>query len=322
MEASAQKHLPKQSMKANKPWIGEATLFLVSERLQARQDGNYGLERELHKQTKKSARKDRSKWLEDLAGTGDWHAMKLLKRGRKTTQTRLKDVNGTSVHSDERASAFAAHLETVQWRVRPVTLVPGSEPPLHQPLPVREGPFSQGELQLAIRSLKSGKATRNGDICIEIFKAMSVEAGPALQEFLDLFNECLSSRSFPDEWLLSRVVMIFKKNDPALPDNYRPISVLAVANQVFTSMLKQRLLNAGVDAKLWTSQFGFRKDRSTYDAIFIARRRIEVAFAQRYGRLSLVALDWKKAFDSLHLDSLSDAMRRVLASLTISLMWL
>ena len=75
-------------------------------------------------------------------------------------------------------------------------------------------------------------------------------------------------------------------------------------------MLKQRLLDAGIENVLWPSQFGFRRGCSTEDAIFIARRRIELARAQRNGRVSLLALDWAKAFDSINTASLLDALRR------------
>ena len=104
--------------------------------------------------------------------------------------------------------------------------------------------------------------------------------------------------------------MIFKKGDPSSCDNYRPISLLAIAYEILASMLKQRLLDAGVDGRLWHSQYGFRKGRGTVDAIFIARRMIESARARRAGKLSLLALDWKKAFDSVNVECLLDALRR------------
>ena len=55
---------------------------------------------------------------------------------------------------------------------------------------------------------------------------------------------------------------------------------------------------------------GFRSGCGTEDAIFMARRRIEIARAQRKGRIKLVALDWAKAFDSLNVISLLDTFRR------------
>ena len=83
-----------------------------------------------------------------------------------------------------------------------------------------------------------------------------------------------------------------------------------VAYQIFASMLKQRLLDAGLDRRLWHSQHGFRAKRSTEDAIFVARRHVELAYAQKDGSLSFLALDWRKAFDSVHVDRLLSTLRR------------
>ena len=120
MGDSIQKHLPCHAPKANKPWIQEGTLDIVHRRLEARAAGDHELEKLLHKQAKTSARKDRSKWLEDLAGTGDWTALRRLKRVRKAVQTRLRDESGETVFTDQRAEVFARHLQNVQWRVRHV----------------------------------------------------------------------------------------------------------------------------------------------------------------------------------------------------------
>ena len=83
-----------------------------------------------------------------------------------------------------------------------------------------------------------------------------------------------------------------------------------MAYRVFASMLKQRFLDAGLDDRIWPTQFGFRAKRCTEDAIFIARRRIELARAQKGGSVSLLALDWRKAFDSVNVDSMLSALQR------------
>ena len=104
--------------------------------------------------------------------------------------------------------------------------------------------------------------------------------------------------------------MIVKKGDPAFADNYRPICLTSVSYRVFASIIKQRLLDAGLDDRLWVSQYGFRRGRSTQDAIYVARRHIELACARRSGRVSLLALDWKKAVDSVHTTQLIQGLRR------------
>ena len=87
---------------------------------------------------------------------------------------------------------------------------------------------------------------------------------------------------------------------PAVSGNYRPICLTMVAYRIYASMIRQRLLDVGMDGRLWESQFGFQKHRSTEDAIYLARRHMELACARRSGQTSLLALDWAKAFDSVH----------------------
>ena len=86
MTEAVHKHIPKQKIKANKPWIQEGTLELVEQRLQARALGDHDLERALRKTIQKSARKDRSTWLSNLAGSGDWGSLRQIKQGRRIVQ--------------------------------------------------------------------------------------------------------------------------------------------------------------------------------------------------------------------------------------------
>ena len=170
--------------------------------------------------------------------------------------------------------------------------------------------FTEAELRQTLQKMKNGKATKPDDIPAEAFKALSQAPGQ-LQWMLDFCNDCWGHKSLPDDWLVAMVSLIYKKGDPASCDNYRPICLLSIGLKAFAAMLKQRLVDAGAEDRLWPSQFGFRSSCSTEDAIYIARRRIELARAQRNGSVVLVALDWKKAFDSINLLSLRDALRRI-----------
>ena len=134
----------------------------------------------------------------------------------------------------------------------------------------------------------------------------SSTAGLLLRNLLQYGNP-----KIPDEWATASVAMLFKKGDPADANNYRPICLQSIAYKLFASLLKQRRLDAGVETRLWKSQFGFRRGHRTEDAIFVAlRKKIEQACAQRNGRIRLLALDWKKAFDGINMESLLDSLRR------------
>ena len=92
--------------------------------------------------------------------------------------------------------------------------------------------------------------------------------------------------------------------------NYRPISLLCVTYKLIAFLLLRRLQDGGAETRLSDSQFGFRRKRGTADAIFIARRWIEQAIALRGGRVALLALDWRMAFDSIHPSALTRALLR------------
>ena len=83
-----------------------------------------------------------------------------------------------------------------------------------------------------------------------------------------------------------------------------------IGYKAFATLLLSRPTAGGVEERLTESQFGFRSGHSTQDAIFVLRRRIEAAHEQRSGRLSVLALDWKMAFDSVDPAAMIACLRR------------
>ena len=69
-------------------------------------------------------------------------------------------------------------------------------------------------------------------------------------------------------------------------------------------MCGQLGLATGLDDKLWETQYGFRKKRSTAQPLFITRRLQDLAEASG-DKLFLVSLDWEKAFDKVDQENLS-----------------
>ena len=67
-----------------------------------------------------------------------------------------------------------------------------------------------------------------------------------------------------------------------MAENYRPISLLAVGYKIMASIILGRLKSGGVEKKLSNSQFGFRRQRSTADALFLVRRMIDAAIANSF----------------------------------------
>jgi len=107
-----------------------------------------------------------------------------------------------------------------------------------------------------------------------------------------------------------RASTLFKKGGVANCGNYRPISLLCTIKKLFGYVSLHRLLDAGMDDRLTDTQFGFRRNRGTLEAMLLARRAIDVATSKVNGTVHFMALDWSKAFDSVSTTGLSSAVRR------------
>ena len=69
-------------------------------------------------------------------------------------------------------------------------------------------------------------------------------------------------------------------------------------------------LSNTLDKHLQSTQYGFRKDKSTADAIHLIRRISEYGH-QTNNQLHLVLLDWEKAFDEINRTGLMIALKRM-----------
>ena len=305
----AEDSIPRVAATSRRPWIRQGTLDLIDRRSTARVHANHHEEQRLHKQIRRAARDDRNAWLCELAGQGTWAATKQLRTSKAKKEGRLADENGQLVESTCRADTLAKYLETVQWAVRPATLV--DKPSLFPPLPVRDDKFSMKELREGACALRDGKASGPDGQPVEYWKAI-LRSGDseAAAWLLELCNSCWLQGIVPNAWHLHEVALVYKKGDPADCGNYRPICLLNAAYKIFAMILLRRLLEAGADDRMWTAQYGFRPKRGTEDALHCARRAVEFAWAHKNGAVHLLALDWRKAFDSINPEGLLHALRR------------
>lgn len=116
-----------------------------------------------------------------------------------------------------------------------------------------------------------------------------------------LFTACLRQGVFPSQWRRARLILLHKQGRPRdSPSAYRPICLLDEAGKLF-----ERIISARISAHLACrgpdlseNQFGFRRQRSTVDAILRVRTLSEEAISR--GRVVLaVSLDIVNAFNSL-----------------------
>ena len=151
------------------------------------------------------------------------------------------------------------------------------------------------EVKNIIRSLKNSSAGHDefptfvGELCVDSY----------IEPLTFLINYSLKTGVFPSELKLARMVPIFKAGDSSALTNYRPISVLTFFAKVFEKIVYNKLLNFISDNNiLYDHQYGFRKGRSTQQAIITLVDKITKS--QDIGDIVITLLiDLKKAFDTI-----------------------
>ena len=117
--------------------------------------------------------------------------------------------------------------------------IPSWIPKLKQPnIPFSFSPPNDQEITRIIKCMKSsGSQCPLYQISIICFKRY-----PYLRSFmLNICSEVLKSNTLPVQWTKAATILIHKKGDPSLPENFRPITLEPVNLKIFTSLLRNRV---------------------------------------------------------------------------------
>ncbi|CAB0028827.1 unnamed protein product [Trichogramma brassicae] len=138
--------------------------------------------------------------------------------------------------------------------------------------------------------------------------------------FLRVYTMCLKTGVFPSGWKRQRLVLLPKPGKPPdEPSSYRPLCMLDTAGKILERIICDRL-EAFTERPggLSERQYGFRKGRSTIDAIedVISTAREAIAGKRWYRGTkkycAVVTLDVRNAFNSARWDNILAALRRLL----------
>jgi len=158
--------------------------------------------------------------------------------------------------------------------------------------------FSAEEVNDVVKRFGSRRTAPGPDGVSNIILGAVHRANPAM--LLETFNKCLEEGTVPGRWKEARVVLLRKGNRPeGVPSSYRPLCLLNDLGKMFEALLAARLETHIADrGGLGSNQFGFRKGRSTDDAVRELQRKAVTAANE--GRFCVaVALDIKNAFNSI-----------------------
>jgi len=231
---------------AKRPWISQRSLDLIDQRENARKQGWGWAEKDLHCRVRASVKQDRKKWIDDELVGGPWSTVKALRKGKAKKPVQVRDGQGAVVDSDKRGDTMADYFEQVQWKVSFAGLAPTGTQALGATLPVMTSQFTIDELRAALKKLAIGKAPGSDKIPPEFWKVLA-GSEPATIELLNMCQACWAQKKIPSQWRVATVVLLYKKGDASLPENYRPISLLPVGYKVLAMMLQRRLQDGGAE---------------------------------------------------------------------------
>ena len=104
---------------------------------------------------------------------------------------------------------------------------------------------------------------------------------------------------FPDEWKISKVLLLYKEDIKSDPNNYRPISILPVVSEIIEKVIFKQLYEYLTHNNLMTvSQHGFRPMHYTSTALLEATNNWYLNIDDGLIN-SVLFLDLKKAFDTV-----------------------
>ena len=144
---------------------------------------------------------------------------------------------------------------------------------------------------------------------MEFYKWLHSEAKEIAMEIINkIWNE---------SWFLeANVVTLCKKGNVEDPANYRPISLLQSIYKIYAGLIKNKLSDT-IDERSWDLQYGFRGKKSTAQAMVVFRRLQDINQRSDGEALTLIFLDWEKAFDKVDQEELLNTIKRLNVTQTI-----
>ena len=198
-----------------------------------------------------------------------WKNIKLLCQNNQTKNIESIFYNNTNYTSDkDKAEIFNDFFVNIARNIENSLPATTTSPycamnPNNLP-PININPCTFEEVSTIISSLKNTKTDKE-HISVPIFKSYRNYFIPSL---CNIINMSFEYGIFPDSLKHATVIPIYKKLDRKNVSNYRPISLLPFISKIFEKCIYNRLVDYASVCNIFPpNQYGFRKGRSTQDAI-------------------------------------------------------
>lgn len=120
-----------------------------------------------------------------------------------------------------------------------------------------------------------------------------------LNYLLQIYNEIWTSNQYPELWKSAIIISFLKPDKPINePSSYRPIALTSCVAKLLEKIINIRLVNHLENNSLISNiQCGYRKARSTTDAVVTLTSDIQDAFSKNDYQISIF-FDLQKAYDT------------------------
>ena len=235
-------------------------------------------------------------------------ALKAVYGPQSSSTSPLLKVDGTTLIIDKHAilNRWAEHIRAVLNRPPNINAEAIARLPEVQTNIDLKRPPSEEEVKKEIKQLSSGKAPGADAIPAEVYKH---GGDTLLHKLTDLFRRMWDEEVIPQQLNYASIIRLYKKGNRQLCDNYRRISLLAIAGKILARVLLNRLIVHLELGLLPESQCGFRVGRGTVDMIFAARQ-LQEKCQEQCDDLFITFIDLTKVFDTVCRDGLWQIMAK------------
>ena len=305
---AALENAPKREKKANKEWMTEEILELMTKRKAAKNTPRYHIiDNEINvkiKAAKENYYSGLCKTIEDENKRNQSRNMhdniKTVtgKRKKKVTTGCIKSKKGDLLFEKEDIKTrWAEYISDLFDDERPATPSPGN---LNGP------PILRSEVEKAIKDAPIGKAPGEDGISAEAIKLLEDFGTEKLTE---LFNEVYDSGHIPDDLLKSVYTTLPKKPKATKCEEHRTISLMPHVMKIFLKIILERNKER-INVEIGDEQFGFRPGSGTREGIFCINGIVQ-KYINVNKELYTCFIDYSKAFDRIHHQQLIDCLEKI-----------
>jgi hypothetical protein len=238
-----------------------------------------------------------------------WDSVRIAKDTNIQTIPRNMSLNNEPIPVNDLPDAFASHFKNKITNIVNESRINPNVFNGNRKVNVENKNFvTEKNILDAISSLK----TKNCEGYDRIPQRILIDGAKFfIVPFMALFNQIYETKEIPEQWLVAKVMPIFKKGNVNQVENYRPVANLCSTSKIFEKLILQRLNQIEFENLIDLtnkSQHGFKKNHSTNSAALMLQSVLASALDEnKYALMS--SLDLSAAFDVVNVKLLLKRLR-------------